>query len=172
MKALIIIAQEGFQPYEYVETKRVLEESGIQCTTASIKKGLCVDKFGGKVQADISVKDTKSEEYDVIVFIGGPGAPRLSEYKEVSKLLQKAQQKNIPLAAICIAPTVLAKADVLEGKTATVWNEDNEQYKVLEDYGATFVDEAVVVDEGLVTANGPAAATEFGKKIVEMLKGE
>ncbi len=172
MKALIIIAQEGFQPHEYAETKRVLEENNIQCTIASIKKGLCIDKLGGKVQADIAVKDAKPEDYDVVIVIGGPGAPRLSDYNELPKLLQKAQQKHIPLAAICIAPTVLAKADVLEGKTATVWNEDNEQYKVLEDYGATFVDEPVVVDEGLVTANGPDAATQFGKKIVEMLKPE
>lgn len=172
MKALIIIAQEGFQPHEYAETKRVLEENNISCVTASLKKGTCTDKFKGKVEAELAVKDAKIQNYEVIIVIGGPGAPTLADHKEVLTFLRTAQRKHIPLAAICIAPMVLAKADVLEGKSATIWNEDGQQSEVLHDFGAIFVDEPVVVDEGLVTANGPAAATEFGKKIVEMLKGE
>ncbi|MBI3031989.1 DJ-1/PfpI family protein [Candidatus Woesearchaeota archaeon] len=170
MKALIIIAQEGFQPHEYTETKRVLEEHSIFCSTASIKKGICVDKFKGKVEAELAVKDAKVQNYDVIVVIGGPGAPSLADHKEVLTLLRTAQRKHLPLAAICIAPMVLAKAEVLEGKSATIWNEDGQQSEVLHDFGAIFVDESVVVDEGLVTADGPAAATAFGEKIVEMLQ--
>ena len=87
----------------------------------------------------------------------------------MNALLHDASNKGISLAAICIAPVVLAKADVIEGKNATVWNEDGLQNQVLEDFGVIFVDEPVVVDEGLVTGNGPDVATEFAQRIVEML---
>ncbi len=74
------------------------------------------------------------------------------------------------MGAICIAPTILAYAGVLEGKKATVWNQDGKQAEILTKNGAEFVDELVVVDGKIVTANGPPAAEAFGKKILEMLK--
>ena len=169
MKALLIIAQKGFQDHEYSETKDVLEDSGVKTTTASITADYANGKFGMIVMPDIAVKDAKAGDYDVIVVIGGPGAPELAKHKEVLDLLRTAKQKSMNLAAICIAPTVLAKAGVLEGKKSTVWKSP-ESIKILEQGKAIFVDKPVVVDSKLVTGNGPDAATEFGRKIVEMLR--
>ena len=68
-----------------------------------------------------------------------------------------------PLGAICIAPTILAAAGVLEGIKATVWNRDNAESAFLELHGAIFTNESVTQDGLIITGNGPEAAEEFGK---------
>jgi protease I len=67
---------------------------------------------------------------------------------------------------------ILAKAGVLKDKKATVWTSslDRGPVKILKENGAEFVNEKVVRDGKIITANGPAAATEFGEKILENLK--
>lgn len=168
-RALFIIAQKGFRDEELFEPKEVLEDAGIECTVASISTEPAQGKLGAMVMPDIAVKDAKLEDYDVIIVIGGPGAPELAKHKEVISLLQVAKQRGKNLAAICIAPTVLAKAGVLAGKKATVW-ESPESIKILEEGKAIFTKKDVVVESKLVTASGPPAAREFGRKVVEMLK--
>ncbi|MBI4150286.1 DJ-1/PfpI family protein [Candidatus Woesearchaeota archaeon] len=168
-KALFIIAQKGFRDEELFEPKEVLEDAGIECKVASISTNAAQGKLGAMVMPDLAVKDAKLDDYDVIIVVGGPGAPELAKHKEVLDLLKAAKQKGKNLASICIAPIVLAKAGVLTGKKATVW-ESPETIKMLEEGKAIFTRKDVVVEDKLVTANGPAAAREFGKKVVEMLK--
>jgi protease I len=67
------------------------------------------------------------------------------------------------LGAICIAPTILAKAGVLKGKQATVWDAKGEQIAILKAAGARYTGNEVTVDALLVTGNGPNAAEEFGR---------
>jgi len=167
--ALFIIAQNGFRDEELFDPKDVLENAGIKCTIASITTDAAQGKLGAIVMPDLAVKEAKLDDYDIIIVIGGPGAPELAKHKEVISLLQAAKQKGKNLAAICIAPTILAKAGVLQGKKATVW-ESPESIKMLEEGKAIFTKKDVVVEDKLVTANGPAAAREFGRKIVAMLE--
>ena len=122
-----------------------------------------------EVEPDIAVKDADLSKYKSVVLIGGPGAPTLGDHSEVLELIKEADGQGKVVAAICISPTILAKAGVLEGKKATVWNEDGKQAGVIESAGAEFVDEPVVQDGRIVTANGPAAAKAFGRKIVEVV---
>ena len=60
---------------------------------------------------------------------------------------------------------------MLDGKKATVWTStlDRGPVKILEENGAEFVNEKVIQDGNIITANGPAAAEEFGEKILENL---
>ncbi len=170
-RVLFIIAQNGFRDEELFKPKEILEEAGHACVVASITIDTATGKLGAKVEPDIAVSDTKASDWDVIIVVGGPGAPELSKHKEVNDILNDAKQKNINLAAICIGPTVLAKAGVLKGKKATVWTDaSRESVKILENGKAIFVDKPVVVENKLITANGPAAAEEFGRKVAEMIK--
>ncbi len=168
MKALLIIAQHGFQDHEYSETKAVLEKNNIHCITASIERRTADGKFGALIMPEISVKEAKVQDYDVIVLIGGPGAPVLADHLEVISFLKLARLKGKNLAAICIAPIILAKAGLLENKKATVFP-DPEAIEFLKKSKAIYIDSDVVVDKQLVTANGPKAAKEFAEKIVAML---
>ena len=170
-KALLIIAQQGYQPYEYGTPKKILEDAGIEVVTASNKMGTCTAADGTTTEATIAISEVNVSDYDAIVFIVGPGAVNYQHDVQAHLTAQEAINRNKVLAAICIAPTILAYADVLEGKKATVWNEDNNQAEILTKNRAEFVDQAVVVDGKIITANGPPAAEEFGKKIVEILKG-
>ena len=72
--------------------------------------------------------------------------------------------------AICIAPRILAKAGVLKNVHATGWDGDGELQRVFDTYGVIRVEESVVMDGVVVTAHGPAAARDFGKKIIEVLR--
>ena len=170
-RALFIIAQKDYQDYEYGAPKKILEEDGIEVITASKQIGICQGAFGGSAEATIAIADVNVSEYDVIVFIGGAGAVGYQHDVQAHLTAQEAINRGKILAAICISPTTLAYAGVLEGKKATVWNQDEKQAEILTKNGAEFVDQPVVVDGKIITANGPPAAEEFGKEILEMLKG-
>jgi protease I len=171
MKALVIVAEEGYQDLEYSKLKEILEKSGVEVITVSKKIGICKGKLGGSIKATSSIDDIDVSDYDAIIFIGGPGSVRYQHDVQAHLTAQEAVNRDKVLAAICIAPTILAYADVLEGKKATVWNEDGHQRELLENQGAIYVAEDLVVDGKLVTANGPESAEKFGNKILEILKG-
>jgi len=170
-RALMIIAQHGYQPKEYSIPKQILENAGIEVITASKNAGTCqaADKKS-TAEATLSINDVNVSDYDAIIFIGGPGAVGYQQDVKAHLTAQEAINRGKILAAICIAPTILAYADVLEGKNVTVWNEDGRQAEVMTKNGAKFVDKAIVVDGKIITANGPNAAEKFGKKILEFIK--
>jgi protease I len=85
-------------------------------------------------------------------------------------VLKQAADKRKVIAAICIAPTLLAKAGLLKYKKATVWNGDRMQEAFLKREGAIYTDEPLTIDGNIITANGPDAAEQFGKAIAEALK--
>ena len=169
MKALMIIAQNGYQPKEYSVPKKILEDAGIEVITASKKVGICQSTDKTTTEAIISIDDINVSDYDAIIFIGGPGATIYQKDVQAHLTCQEAINRGKVLAAICIAPLTLAYADVLEGKKVTVWNEDNMQSVILERQGAIYTGNAIEVDGKIITANGPQAAEEFGKKILELL---
>jgi protease I len=170
-KALLIVAQEGYQDHEYGETKKVLEEGGVEVITASKEVGPCQGSFGSSTEATVALAEVNVDDYDAIVFIGGSGASVYQHDVQAHLTAQEAINRNKILAAICISPTTLAYAGVLEGKKATVWDDGQRtQAKILEDNGATYLAEDVVVDGNIITANGPPAAEKFGQAILEKLK--
>lgn len=170
MKALLIIAQDGFQPKEYSVPKEILESAEVEVITASKKAGTAKSSIGTTAKVEMALSQIKVSDYGAVLFIGGPGATAYQQDYEAHLIAQEAFKQNKILGAICIAPTILAYAGVLNGKKATVWNGDNQQGKLLQSKGAIFTNESVTVDGKIVTANGPQAAEEFGKKILKLLK--
>ncbi len=167
-KVLFIIAQENFRDDELTVPKQVLEDSGINVDVASITTDEAEGAQGFKIIPDVSVKAADIEEYEGVVVVGGPGALVLAEYEEVLQILKDAKEKDKIVASICIASVILAKADVIQGKKATVF-ETPDSVRALEEAGCEYTGEKVTVDGKLITANGPGAAEEFGKKVVEAL---
>lgn len=164
MKTLLIIAKTGFQDLELQGTRDGLRAAGFTVELASSVKGPCTGKFGSTENAQYGFEEIDLGAYDRIAFIGGPGAEALSDAASAQHLARSVVQAQKPLGAICIAPTILAKAGVLKGKKATVWDDGKgTQIDLLERSGAEFAGSPVVVDGLIVTANGPEAAEEFGK---------
>jgi protease I len=167
--ALIIIAQQDFQDHEYAGTRKGLDEAGFGIAVASVSIGPCRGKFGAVVEATIGLEDVEVVDYDRIAFIGGPGAAALASNSEALRIANDAVRAGRPLGAICIAPTILAKARVLEGKKATVWDDgQGTQIGTLEQLGATYTGDSVTVDGSVVTGNGPEAAEEFGRAFASL----
>lgn len=168
-KVLMIVAPVGFRDEECFEPKKIFESAGAEVTIASKGTEQAIGKLGGTIDVDLDISQVNVSDYDAIVFIGGPGAANYTTDKDALRIAQDTVKKDKLLAAICIAPTILASAGVLKGKNATVWNGDNQQGVVLENAGATYVRKPVVKDGKLITADGPQSAKAFGKEIVKAL---
>ena len=97
--------------------------------------------------------------------MGGNGASEYWDDPLAHALAQEAVRLKKVLGAICIAPVTLAKAGVLKGVRATVWASEASQLKFS---GAQYTGNPVETDGLIVTANGPAAAREFGQQIVNL----
>jgi len=168
----IIIAFKDFKDEEYFKTRGVLEKAETEIKVVSDKLGKAQGADGGEIEVDLKLSDLDISEFDAVVFIGGSGAISCLDNEDSYRIAKDVVRQNKILAAICISPAILAKAGVLQNKKATVWTNplNKEPKKVLEENGAEYQNENVVVDGKIITGNGPAAAQEFGKKILEVLK--
>lgn len=168
---MMVIASRDFRDAEYFVPKEVLETAGVKIITASNKSGTAVGTDGGEVKVDLMLSEINPAELGAVIFIGGPGALQYLDNQDSYKAAQETISQGKLLAAICIAPAILAKAGVLEGKKATVWTSvmDKSAVKILEDNGAIYEDKPVVIDGKIVTGSGPAAAKEFGETIKGLL---
>ena len=169
-KVLFIIAPVNYRDEELSKPKEILERAGYEVNVASLTVDPATGMLGGVVRPDLAVRDVDITDYDMVVVVGGTGSPELAKHQEVIDLLALAEDKGKKLGAICLGPMVLAKAGVLQDKRATVFR-TKESVAALEQGGAVFVDQSVVVDKDLVTANGPGAAEAFGNELVKLLRG-
>lgn len=168
MKVAIIIAFKDFKDEEYFTLQQVLEGAGSEIKVVSDELGMASGVDGGEVEVDIKLGDLNVSDFDAVVFIGGPGALEHLDNEDSYRVAKDVVAQDKILAAICISPTILAKANVLQDKKATVWTSplDKNPKKVLEGGGAEYQDKDVVVDNRIITANGPGAAKEFGEAIL------
>ncbi|MFC1800698.1 DJ-1/PfpI family protein, partial [Nanoarchaeota archaeon] len=163
-KALFVIAPKDFKDPEYYTPKEILENAGVEVTTASLKEeAVSVD---GKVQkVDVLLEDVNTD-YDVIIFVGGAGASAYFDNAKAHELAKEMTKDGKVIAAICIAPSTLANAGLLEGRNVTSFPSQENNIKAK---GANYTAEAVTVDGKIITAMNPAAAEEFGNEIVKAL---
>ncbi len=171
-KIAMIIAYKDFRDEEYLIPKQIFEARGAEVFTASTAKGQARGFFGALTDVDVLVQDLNVDNFDAILFIGGQGMGRNIDNQVFHQTARDALRAGKILGAICISPCILAKAGVLKNKKATVWHDemDKTTIKILENNGAIFVDEPVVVDGSIITANGPAAAQKFAEGLTEMLE--
>lgn len=166
-KVLMVIAAERFQDEEFAQPYNLL--TGLEATVklACSRKGTAKGIFGRKVTPDLLIGECKADDYNAIVFIGGPGASEYFNNAEAHALARDAVSKAKVLGAICIAPVTLANAGVLKGKKATVFPSEQSQ---LVSQGAQFIQQNVVVDGKIVTAVGPQAAREFAETLARLIQ--
>jgi len=166
-KVLMIIAAEGFQDEEFGQPYNLLTKLGATVKIACSRKGTAKGIFGRQATPDLLIGECKADDYDAVVFIGGPGASEYFNNPEAHALARAAVAKNKLLGAICIAPVTLANAGVLKGKQATVFPSEQDQ---LAGQGARLVQQDVVVDGRIVTAVGPKAARQFAETLAKLLQ--
>jgi len=169
-KVVMNIAFRDFRDAEYFVPKEILEKAGVEVKTASNKMGTAIGADGGDTPVDLLVSEINPAEFDAVVFVGGPGCLDALDNEDSYRVVRETISQDKILAAICISPTILAKAGVLEGKRATCWTDPlGSQARILKEHGAIFEKKPVVVDGKIITANGPKAAKEFGEVILNLL---
>jgi protease I len=166
VKVLSVIAPEDFQDKEYSDSKEALKAAGHEVITAS-NAGTAYGKFGLEVDVDILLSDVDVDDYEAVIFIGGPGSIEYFDDPTALNLAQDFYNAGKITAAICAAPSILANAGLLDGVSATCWDGEME---TLENNGANYTGKNVEVDGLIITANGPASAKAFGDSVVEALK--
>jgi protease I len=166
-KAVLIIADENFRDEEFFETRDALTEAAVDTVTASTKRGFIKGVLGGRAEATVLLKDIFVDDYDAIIFVGGPGAKQYFSDRIAWNIARMAAEKQKVLAAICIAPSILANAGVLDGVRATSYSSERVSLKKA---GAIYTGSAVERDGFIITATGPKAARRFGETIVDALE--
>lgn len=161
----MVIAPVDFRDEEYFDTRKVLEDSGVNITVANSTGQPSKSSFGKIVKPDKTLYNINTNDFDAIVFVGGRGSADYFNNKQALSLAKDFNKSNKVVAAICIAPTILVNAGILNGKKATAFPSERESVNSV----GTYTGKSVEVDGKIITANGPQAAKEFGKNIAEAL---
>lgn len=165
-RVLMIVAPDGFRDEEFEEPYQILGAAGAKVVIGSLRKGECTGAGGTKVQAVVTPAEVKVADYDMLVFVGGPGMIKHVTDPSLIRLAKQFAAAGKPVGAICVAPVILAKAGLLRGVKATVWPDMRPD---LEAGGAQLADEDVVVSGKFITASGPQAAKGFAHALASSL---
>jgi len=164
-----ILAADGFEQSELFEPKRALEEAGAKVSIVSLEagelKGWNHKKWGDSVAVDLTVAEANAADFDALELPGGVMNPdKLRMNKKAVGFVKSFFDAGKPVAAICHAPWTLIEADVVRGRTVTSWASLRTD---LENAGAKWVDQEVIVDNGLVTSRNPDDIPAFNQKMIE-----
>lgn len=164
-----ILATDGFEQSELFEPKKALENAGATVSVVSLKsgeiKGWNENNWGDSIAVDLTVDKANAEDFDALQLPGGVMNPdKLRMEEDAVKFIKAFFDAGKPVAAICHAPWTLIEADVVRDKTVTSWESLR---KDLENAGAKWVDQEVVVDNGLVTSRNPQDIPAFNQKMIE-----
>src|SRR6266446_5728117 len=168
-KKVAILVADGFEQMEMTKPRDALEEAEAETKIVSLKPGQIqgmhhADK-GDKFDVDLVVADARPEEFDALIIPGGllnPDALRSNE--DALEFARHFFREGKPVAAICHGPQVLIDAGVIRGRTLTSWPAIRTDVK---NAGGKWVNEDVVVDNGLVTSRKPDDIPAFNKKMIE-----
>ena len=165
MRALIISA-DLFEDSELKIPYQFLRELGIHVDIASIKKGTIIGKNGFNVYATMALNEVDPKQYDMLILPGGKAPSVIRKEVKALEISRYFFDQNKLVAAICHGPQILISAGLMEGRIATGYKSIA---KELEDAGAIYKDEEVIIDKNLITARQPSDLNAFMKAIKQYL---
>lgn len=168
-KKVAILSENGFEESELFDPYNRLKEEGADVHIVSSKsgeiKGMKDHEWSKKIKVDKTLDEVSGSDYNALVLPGGVINPdALRGNKKAVEFVQHFSKENKPIAAICHGPQTLIDAEAVQGKKMTSFGSIR---KDLENAGANWVDEEVVVDNGLVTSRKPEDLPAFMDKMVE-----
>ncbi len=155
---------DGFVQFEIVFLALLLKNKS-EIEMISVDKSLVTSHEGFTIKADMQLGEAVSAELDLLIIPGGSPESYLDR-KDIQQFLQDVAAQGIPIAAICGGPEFLAQAGLLAGKRMTHGHDPEYAAKVFAD--CMIVDEDVVVDGAIITADGQAYA-EFAVEVFDYM---
>ncbi|HWZ04485.1 MAG TPA: type 1 glutamine amidotransferase domain-containing protein [Mucilaginibacter sp.] len=167
-RVVAILTEAGFEQIELTSPKAALEAAGATVHIISPKKGKirAWDKtnWGIEIDVDRELGDVSPDDYDALVLPGGVLNPdKLRQNVEAIVFVASFLEEGKPIAAICHGPQMLIETDMIYGRKLTSYPSLQTD---LRNAGAEWIDEEVVVDNGLVTSRRPADLNAFNKKMI------
>jgi protease I len=168
-KKVAILVTDGFEQVEMTKPREALNQVGAETKIVSLKPGKIqgmqhADK-GDKFDVDLTLDEARPEEFDALMIPGGlmnPDALRSND--DALEFTRHFFREGKPVAAICHGPWVLIDAGVVRGRTLTSWPAIKTDVK---NAGGKWVNEQVVIDNGLVTSQQPDDIPAFNQKMIE-----
>lgn len=168
-KKIAILMTDGFEEIEYTEPKKALEEAGAIVEVIAPEKdklkAWAKTNWGTEYDVTRSLDRARSSDYDALMLPGGVMNPdSLRQNQMAIKFVKQFIEKDKPIAAICHAPQLLIETGTLKGRSLTSYPSLKTD---LINAGAIWLDQAVVVDRGLVTSRTPDDLDAFNKAMIK-----
>jgi protease I len=168
-RKVAILTEEGFEQVELTSPKEALEQAGATVHVISPKSGKIKawDKtnWGIEINVDKQLSEVSPDDYDALVLPGGVLNPdKLRQNKDAVAFASAFLDEGKPVAAICHGPQLLIETAMISGRRLTSYSSLQTDLK---NAGADWVDEEVVVDNGLVTSRRPDDLEAFNRKTIE-----
>ena len=168
-KTVAILVANGFEQIEMTDPREALDDAGATTELVSIEddevKGWEHTEWGDTFDVDVRMDDADASKYDALLLPGGVMNPdHLRRDERVQRFVRAFFEAGKPVAAICHGPWTLIDAGVVKGRRMTSYHTIRTD---LENAGARWVDEEVVVDQGLVTSRSPDDLPAFDDKMIE-----
>jgi protease I len=168
-KRVAFLATDMVEQVELTEPWKAVQEAGATPELISLEEGE-IQGFNHYDKADTftvdkTVEEARADDYDALVIPGGVGNPDTMRADENAvELTRQFFEQGKPVGAICHGPWMLVEAGVVRGRTVTSWPSLQTDIR---NAGGSWVDQEVVVDQGLVTSRKPDDLPAFNAKIVE-----
>jgi protease I len=165
---ILIMATDGFEEHELFGPRAILKDRGAAVVLASPSmtpiQATVLDDPGRAIRPDLTIADVNLQDYDALILPGGvinPDALRVDQ--AAVGLVRAFADSNKPVAAICHGPWLLVEADVLRGVRVTGWKSIRTD---LRNAGAEVLDDRVVTDGGIITAQAPEDVEAFTAALI------
>ncbi len=167
-KRVAILLESGFEDSEFQVPYTALQKAGASTIIIGSRMN---EEYQGKqgkvsVKPDATAAEVRSEDFDAIFVPGGAAPDKIRCNPQAVRLIIDGMAQGLPIAAICHGPQVLIDADVLRGKQATGYKAIR---KDIQNAGATYINEPVVVDGHLITARQPSDLPMFTVRLLNLL---
>jgi len=168
-KRIAILVTDGVEQAELEGPRKALKEEGAEAVIVSLHPGKIqamqhADK-GDQFEVDDTLDHARPSQFDALVIPGGLINPdTLRSTKEAVEFVKGFAQEEKPIAAICHGPWLLIEAGIVRGRKLTSWPAIQTDVK---NAGGNWVDESVVVDNGVITSRKPADIPQFNEKMIE-----
>lgn len=166
MKKAAVIVAPGFEEGETLTIVDIIRRAGLQCDMFGFDK---IVEGGHKISVQCDkILNNEIIEYDMVILPGGyDGATNMRDCEEVMTILHEMSEKGKYICAMCAAPIVLEKANLLVNKNYTAYMGYDQKIKQ-----GHYLNDKVVIDGRIVTSRGPATAYAFAYKLVDLLGGD
>lgn len=168
-KKVAILVADGFEQVELTKPKKALDEAGAKTHIVSPVegkvKGWDSSDWGDEFSVDVRLEEADASAYDALLLPGGVMNPdNLRQNDTAVDFIRHFVDSGKPIAAICHGPWTLIEAGAVNGRRMTSYPSIQTDLK---NAGADWVDQEVVVDNGLVTSRNPDDIPAFNKRMLE-----